>query len=462
MKNLKNFASCIFLLAFALSFTACSTEEPLNIDLDEAQTLTVSSSTSKLIERTVSNDGSHDNIVDGSSCFDIQWPYTVIVNGFEITINSEDDLKIIEELFDTIDSDDDILDIVFPITITLADYTEITINSIANLKEISAKCIEGGDDDDIECIDIIYPVTLFTYSPNLEQTGSITVDSDSEMRRFFASLSETDLISIEFPVMFEMHDGTKVTVNNNVELADAMERAKAACDEDDDNDYNDDDFTEERLDNLLVECPWLVKEIVRETIQGSVTEDYADYVLNFKEDGVVIASDREGNMLEGEWETKVSDYRVKLILDFEFIEVFSLEWFVYEIDKNRIKLYIIEDDGDKIIMKTACEEPEVDCTVAFIKETLETCVWAVSNGESESFLDYLRIDFSNMNIHIINPNETVVDEGNWEIFENTITFNNLSADLANYIGEWEIIECSAVRFKIKRGEEYLVVEKDCE
>jgi len=460
MKKYLNSASYAILLAFALSFTACSTEEPLNLQLDEQQTLTANSATSKLIERTVSNDGSWDNIVDESSCFDIQFPYAVMVNGLEITIDSREDLKIIEELFDAIDTDDDILDIIFPITITMADYTDITINGIADLREIAERCVEGGDDEDIECIDVIYPVTLFTYNPNLEQTGSVTVESDKEMRRFFASLNEDDLISIEFPVMFETYDGTKVTVNNNQELADAMERAKEACDEDDDNDHNDDDFTMERLDNLLVECPWLVKEIKRNNQYS--TEQYFDYALNFNEDGTVVARDRAGNMLEGEWETRVSDYRVKLTLEFEFLEDFTLDWFVYEIDKDRIKLYILGPDGDKIILKRACDEPNVDCTESFIREALlDDCVWAVSNGESESFLDALRIDFSNMNIHVRNPNETVVDEGNWEISGTTVTFNNLSMELANYIGDWEIIECRADRFKMKRGEEYLVVEKDC-
>ncbi|MEP3211074.1 MAG: hypothetical protein ABJN95_17945 [Maribacter sp.] len=460
MKKFLNFATYAILLAFALSFTACSTEEPFAVQLDEQQTLTANSATSKLIEATVSNDGSYDNIVDGSSCFDIRFPYTVMVNGLEVTIDSKDDLEIIEELFDAFDGDDDILDIIFPITITKADYTEITINNIADLRELAEQCVEGGDDDDIECIDVIYPVTFFTYDRNQEQTGSITLESDKEVRRFFAGLDEEDIISLQFPVMFEMYDGTKITVNNIEELRDALESAKEACDEDDDNDHNDDDFTKERLDKLLVECPWLVKEIKRQD-QNS-TDYYFDYALNFKEDGTVTARDREGNMLEGEWGTRVSDYRVKLTLAFEFIEDFTLEWFVYEIDKDRIKLHIIGSDGDKIILKRACDEPDVECGEAFITDTLQNCVWAVSNGESASFLDSLRIDFSNMNIHVRNPNETVVDEGNWAISGTTITFNDLSAELANYIGDWEIIECRADRFKMKRGEEYLVVEKDCE
>jgi len=463
MKKFLNYASYAILLAFALTFTACSNEEPLELLQEDNQTLTSSSTTSQLISRMVSNDGSYDNIIDGSSCFDIRFPYTVMANGLEVTIDSVEDLKIIEELFDAIDSDDDVLDIIFPITITKADYTEITINNSEDLRELAAQCVEGGGDDDIECIDVIYPVTLFTYNPNLEQTGTVTVESDKEMRRFFAGLDETELISIEFPVMFEKFDGTKVTVNSNEELADAIERAKEICDEDDDNDHNDDDFTEERLELLLVECPWLVKELQRSNLpQGVVADEYADYLLNFKEDGTVTAVDREGMMLEGEWETTVSDYRVKLTLEFEFIAAFSLEWFVYEIDKDRIKLFISDADGDKIIMKRSCEEPMVTCTESFITDALlDDCTWSVSDGKNE-FLNNFRMDFTSMNIHVRNPNETVVDEGNWEISGTIITFNNLSMEMANYIGEWEIVECRADRFKMKRGEEYLVVEKDCE
>lgn len=458
MKNFLNYAAYTILLVTALSFTACQSEDPLNLEINEEQTLMASSATANLIKHTVSNDGSHDNIVDGSSCFDISFPYTVSVNGIEITINSDEDLEVIEELFDAIEYDDDILDIIFPITITMADYSEVTINGIEDLREIAAQCVEGGGDDDIECIDVIYPVTLFTYNPNAQETGSVVVNSDKEMRRFFAGLSETELISIEFPVMFEMYDGTKVTVNNNSELVDAIERAKEACDEDDDNDYNDDDFTQERLDSYLVACPWLVDEINRDN-QNS-TEQYADYLMNFKNDGSVVARDREGNLLNGEWSTRVSDYRVKLTLEFEFIVDFNLEWFVYDLDEGRIKLYA--DNGNKIIMKKVCEEIAVDCSEDFIIEKLQNCKWAVSNGESESFLDNLRIDFSNMNIHVYNPNGTAVDEGNWAISGTTLAFNDLSMELANYIGEWEVIQCGSERFKLQRGEEYLVVEKDCE
>lgn len=455
----KYFKSAMFasLLVVALSFTACQKEYDPIVETSEEETMTANSAAASLMTNMVSNDGSFDNIVDGSSCFDVRFPYTVSVNGLELTINSKDDLRLIEEIFDSLDEDNDILDIIFPVTITMADYSDITINNLAELREHAEECIEGGNDDDIECIDVIYPVTFFTYDREEQQTGSVSVGSDKEMRRFFAGLDMEDIISLQFPVMFEMYDGTKITVNNIEELRAAIERAKEACDEDDDNDHNDDDFTKERLDNLLVECPWLVKELRRSNQNNS--DQYENYLINFNEDGSVIVKDREGNVLIGEWMTRVSDYRVLLKLEFDVLVDFSLEWFVYEIDGDRIKLYA--GDGDKIILKTTCgEEPEV-CDAAFIQDTLSTCRWVVANAEG-GFLENLNIDFSNMNIHVRNPNGVIEDEGNWSIDGEVLVFNNLSMALANYIGEWTVIECAPHRFKIKRGEEYLIIEKDCE
>ena len=60
---------------------------------------------------------------------------------------SREDLDLIEEIFDELDDDDDILDIFFPITITLSDFSEITIENQDQLEQYARECLEGGDDD---------------------------------------------------------------------------------------------------------------------------------------------------------------------------------------------------------------------------------------------------------------------------------------------------------------------------
>ncbi|MEO0902445.1 MAG: hypothetical protein AAFY00_10635, partial [Bacteroidota bacterium] len=237
MKNLFNKLVLTNLLFIALLFTSCQ-EEFEEVGGDTQETISANSNTAILIENATTNDGSFDNIVDGASCLAIKFPYTVEVNGIQITIDSREDLHTIEEIFDELDTDDDILDIIFPITITFGDFSELVIENFEQLRELAAQCTEGGDDDDIECIDFVYPITLFTFDINEQQTGEVTVSSDMELRRFFAGLEDDELVSIQFPLTLKKFDGTEIIVDSNAELAAALERAKDECDEDDDDDFS--------------------------------------------------------------------------------------------------------------------------------------------------------------------------------------------------------------------------------
>ncbi len=371
MKKFFNYLMYAGLLVIGLNLISCQDEFEELPNGDEQETIMASSSTAKLLEHTSSNDGSYDNIVDGASCFAVQFPYSVNVNGLDLTIDSVEDLHLIEGIFDEFEVDEDILDIIFPITITLGDYTEIVINSKDDLRAIAEECQEGGDDDDIECIDFVYPITLYTFDINEQQTGSVVVENDEQMRRFFAGLDDNDLISIDFPVTLKLFDGTTIVVDSNAEMANAIENAKDACDEDDDNDYNDDDFTKDRLDSYLVECPWLIHEVERDNL--SQTDQYFEYLMNFSENGGVEVKDRQGNVLMGTWSTRISDHGVLLKLEFDVLVDFTLEWFVYDIGEGKIKLY--SEGGNRIIMKRLCDAVNDDPNT--LREILKECSWII-------------------------------------------------------------------------------------
>jgi len=415
MKKFLNYALYTGLLVAALTFTSCQKEKYDPNPQEDQETMTANSASAKLLERTVSNDGSWDNIVDGSSCFDIRFPYTVDVNGVEITIDSNDDLEVIEGIFDAIDTDEDLLDIIFPITITMGDYTEVTITSSEDLREIAAQCIEGGGDDDIECIDVVYPVKLFTFDTNIAMIDDYIISNDFELRRFMAGLGENDIISIDFPVTFKLYDGSEVVVNTLEELAATIEGAKDMCDEDDDNDHNDDDFTKERLDNLLVECPWTVREIHRDNINH--TDQYREYLMNFSEDGGVRVIDRSGNVLHGEWHTRVAENRVLLKLEFDVLVDFNLEWFIYEIHEGKIKLHT--DDHNKIIMESVCDEINTDPNT--LRGILKECSWVIKkvkvDGEEIKRLLGYEFEFKAENVITLSNGETT-SHGTWEISMN--------------------------------------------
>jgi len=77
----------IFLLLFLMGFifTSCRKEETEFIQAPEDEILVGNSNIASLVERTTSNDGSKDNIIDRANCLDIVFPYNVNVNGEALT-----------------------------------------------------------------------------------------------------------------------------------------------------------------------------------------------------------------------------------------------------------------------------------------------------------------------------------------------------------------------------------------
>tara|TARA_R110002051_G_scaffold64139_1_gene116737 strand:+ start:16099 stop:17871 length:1773 start_codon:yes stop_codon:yes gene_type:complete len=465
MKKIFNYAMYVSLLTIALSFTACQDEfEEIN-NGEEPTAITANSSTADLIQRTSSNDGSCDNIVDGTSCFQINFPYTVEVNGVTLTIASEDDLEQIEEIFDSVDDDENLLDIIFPITVTAGDFSEITINGLEDLRELAADCKEGGEDDDIECIDFVYPMTLFTFNVNLEQTSTIEVTSDRELRLFFKDLGDDNLISFDFPVTLELYDETTITVTSNQELAAAIENAKDNCDEDDDDDYNDDDFNEDEFIEELVECVWFITEFKRDNIDQ--TPQFVNYILNFKEDGTVITGFTGATTIQGSWSTTVGDNGAKLNLEFDAGTEFNLEWNVYDMGDDKIKLY--NGEGNRIIMKQFCEEDLLELTTEGIGEILRDCSWVIkrvkNNGEHINRLLGGEFEFKADGV-ISLTNNTSVSEGTWTITTNAqgrfvvaitmgdeqaVSFEWLLSDLKDRI----------IKFNVEETFYELVIVKKC-
>lgn len=467
MKKLINSLLYAGFIVMALNFTSCQEEFEEVAGGNDQETITANSSTAELIEKTSSNDGSFDNIVDGASCFAVEFPYTVEVNGIQVTIDSREDLHTIEDIFDEVDVDEDILDIIFPITITLADFTEIVIENKEQLRELAEQCLEGGSDDDIECIDFVYPITLFTFDINNQVTGEVSVNSDKELRKFFAGLEDNDLVSIQFPLTLKKFDGTEIVVDSNGELANALEMAKEECDEDDDNDFNDDDFDEERFDFCLTQCPWEVREVIRDN--QSQTEQYLEYVMTFAEDGTVTVKDREGGILNGTWASSFTERGPLLTLEFDTLVDFTLEWLVYEIGDHTIKLY--SDDGNKIILKQLCEdEPGEVPGPETLREILKECEWIIKKvkNQGEEIERLLGFEFKFLPEGVVSLSDGITtSEGTWEIGFNDDQVLSLLITMGDEPGvnfEWPLrdLNNTRLRFEVEEIDYELVLLRVCD
>ncbi|MFP2994680.1 hypothetical protein ABN763_02170 [Spongiivirga sp. MCCC 1A20706] len=566
----------LLLLGIFILFTSCQNESVEETDPQTAGDLvTQNSEVANLVLNMAARDGSFDNILDRNHCTQIKLPVTVVVRDIEITLDSEEDLETIERLFDEFEDDLDELDFLFPITIILADHTEVVIENEDQLEALIEECEE--DDDDIECIDFEYPITISVFNENEEQIGTETFENDEQLFRFFKNLAENEFVSFNFPMVLVDSEGERVTINDNDELKEAIRVARNECDEDDDDDYNDDDFSIERLENYLVECPFTVQHFVRD--DNDLTDDYFRYIVDFKEDGTLVASRmQDGVPVNGEWEvTEGENGRPVLLINLGQLTDFNNEWLVYEIDDDKIKLF---DEGSRIILHQKCEDDEEEgyteeeldaiikecswevaafnlngnditaqymgynitfkedqtvsavspnstdavsgswstqggnegevfflwdmaeplqdlmndwklyeldeervkfiagdsyvilerncennnetCDTMVVAEMLETCKWRVAKYDGSNGFDDFLIDFSNRNIHaFINGN--VEDEGNWDITESTINFNDLFANLQVINGNWTVTECGDDRLVMFNAEQKeLILEKDCE
>ena len=207
MKRLLIFTCCIVLLLLS-----CAKELEVNIPEPDTSALKANTILADLMQKTSLNDGSNDNIIDNASCFNVQLPVTVIVNGMEIFIETEEDYELVESIFDEDENDEDTIEINFPIIIIFNDFTEITINDQEALESYIDDDCNDGSDDDIECIDFQYPINASIFNSVTEQFTDITIQNDEEMHEFIEDLDENDTATIDFPITIILFDGTEIII----------------------------------------------------------------------------------------------------------------------------------------------------------------------------------------------------------------------------------------------------------
>ncbi|MBT8323402.1 MAG: hypothetical protein KJO94_07985 [Eudoraea sp.] len=139
MKNTIKLLS-LLLLGITLLNSSCRQEESEFIEAPLEESLKANSNVASLLSKTAMKDGSDDNIIDNASCLSVQLPVTIIANGIEIVVDDPEDFETIEDIFDELEDDQDILEIIFPITLILSDFEEVVINNLNDLANYVASC----------------------------------------------------------------------------------------------------------------------------------------------------------------------------------------------------------------------------------------------------------------------------------------------------------------------------------
>ncbi len=348
----------VLIMGMALMITSCRSEENEFEEAPQNETLEANSRVANLLQRTATNDGSEDNIIDNANCFDIELPVTVNVNGLEITVDSEDDLELIEDIFDEFDDDEDIVEIFFPITIVLADFTEVTIESPEQLEDFADDCNgENEDDDDIECADIQYPLSASIFDTNNELVGTLSIDDDEELYLFIEDLEDTQIVTIGFPIVVLLSDGTEVEAANLDQLEDILDAAEDDCDEDDDYDFNDDDCDDcdtELLTDVLTGCEdWYVDKLERNDMD--LDEEYTGFTFNFTMEGDVEVTDGV-DVFQGSWESEGTGNNIVVSIEIPDLPDFNDAWILHEIEQEGDDTHVdLRLGDDRLRFESDCQ-----------------------------------------------------------------------------------------------------------
>lgn len=414
MKKLK--INLLLVLAILFIASSCQKEDEEFIDENNPEILTADSSLSNLLRSASQNNGTLDNIIDGSDCITLEYPVTVIANGQKVTLENEEDIALVEAIFNQFSGDQDTLEILFPITVSFEDYLQLTLQNQAELDALIASC----DDTVINtfaCVDFLYPITLFTFNSNNEQTGTVNITNEQELFLFFFQLDPDTFIEIQYPVTVIVN-GNNIVVNTNQELINAIEQADCSG-----NTASNTDF-----EAIVTNGNWYVNYFFDDIDE---TGDFSPYTFTFNTDGSALAAASSGNT-NGTW-SFISDSSIdKFDLFFgttDPLEELDEDWEIIEVSETIIRLKDVSGDGS-IDYLTFGRDPYTGGsgnTNDFVQE-LTSGDWYVNllndDGDDET-CDFVDFQFNfNTNGTVTAVSSTTTKNGFW-----TVTNSSSGIDL---------------------------------
>jgi hypothetical protein len=447
----KFYAIQVFILCIGLLLVSCQKEESILIDETEDETITVNSPLVNLMLRTSQNAGIKDDIIDGNSCCSVDYPVSVIVNGQELLIENDADLQFIRDIFDQFPNDSDTLEIIFPITCTYEDYTTYYLRDQGELQAIIDACTGS---EEITCIDIVYPVTFFTFNSSDQETNTVTVNSDVELYLFLQGLDADDTISVDFPISLILNDGTVKQVNNNLELGTEI----ANCVNDP---GTDDPVDQTQFEQDLTTGVWYITYFFDDYDE---TSSFDGNEFSFASDHTAVAT-HTSSSTAGTWNF-ISGSNPKLDLYFGTASPYNEldeDWEILEGSADIIRLKHISSSNGSVDFLTFERTPNTGGSndeVNIFIENLTTGVWYVNlfNDGSDTTCDYKDYVFTYTTdgmVMAVSPSNTIngywtVEDIGGGVLDFVLNFNTSGpgSALGDLNDNWNVIENSLIIIRL--------------
>lgn len=449
---MKNLSKIILMFFFTMTLMSCQEEIIEIIEPTNEASLKVDTKVASLIQRTAMKDGSSDNIIDGASCINVQLPVSVIVNDLEIIIDEVSDFETIEAIFDATDFDDDLLEIIFPITIITSNYEEFVVNSKEEFEQYTAACLEkNAIDDDIECLDFVYPIQISVYDSSSQLLNTIAITDDAHFFKFIDHMEGYHVVEINFPITVILFDGTERIIENMEALELVIEATDGLCDEDDDCDFDDDDCDECSQDDfieMLLDCPLLIERL--KINEEDLTEEYKYFSMHFFEDGTVKVIGVNADTY-GEWEIETTDEGIFLNVIVPNLPNFNFRWRLYELREDG--RFDLRHGDNRMKLRKKCHTQKTE-----FLDNLQEGDWVIANytvganNLTEKYQGY-ELDFKGDGI-VEAVLEDVVIQGTYQAFyDNNMLRLSLSfgenQPLNQLNAEWYFMEMTDGRIVLK-------------
>lgn len=313
----------------AIVFISCQNEETLVIQ-DTTQNLTAVSPLTSLISRVSQNPTSKDNVLDNSSCFNVQLPVIVIVNGTHITVSNQNDYITVQAALDAFSNDDDIVNFVYPITIQYQNFKTQLITNSDQLDDVIDNCDEDDGFDEIDCIHINYPIKINIYNANNQIANTISIQNDTDLYNFLENIESNVFISINYPVSITDLNGQNVVITSNSDFENSIESSIKDCED------NSGTVGNPNLISILADGTWHVSYYFDNIDK---TLNYNGYNFTFNSNGTVVAVKGTNNIV-GAWSAFVNSGQDVFLLKFDDSKLDELEddWKITEYTTTNVRL----------------------------------------------------------------------------------------------------------------------------
>lgn len=351
MKNLKLITG-VFLTAL-LTFTSCQDE--ISEETGQNTTTnanTANSQTATNLKRSAMLDGSFDDFLDGVSCATVLFPVTATVNNTEVTLVSESDYQTVTAILAEFNTDEDNVTLQFPFSLQLSNYTEVVISNQSEFDAVINACeaAENQAEDALSCIDIQFPMTILTYSLNLDQTGSVVLESEEQLFTYINNFDENELFTVSYPITAVTAGEVTTTIASDSELQNSVQEC---MDHEDEMEEAEENLN--ALEEILVNNIFKIESFVNSGIDTA--NDYAEFTIDFANDLTMVAENTVNTTIEdveGTYEV-TSETEVFLNLNFSGNATFTLlnqNWEVTSFSNNSVSLQSTTNTAITLVLNT--------------------------------------------------------------------------------------------------------------